>query len=60
MMRTTQERINTIQGKVTQKREEIAGRKAALNTTFLLLYAFGSLIVLTGSALGTIQSARSS
>jgi hypothetical protein len=34
MMRTTQERINTIQGKVTQKREEIAGRKAAPTPRF--------------------------
>jgi hypothetical protein len=58
MMRITQERINTIQGKLTKMREEIAGRKAALNTTFLLLYAVGSLIVLTGSALGAVQSAK--
>jgi hypothetical protein len=60
MMRITQERINTIQGKLAQKREEMAGRKAALNTTFLLLYAIGSLTVLTGSALGAVQSAKSS
>jgi hypothetical protein len=59
MMRITQERISTIQGKVAKKREEIAGRKAALNATFLLLYTIGSLIVLIGSALGAVQSARS-
>jgi hypothetical protein len=60
MMRITQERINTIQGKLAQKREEIARRKAALNTTFLLLYAIGSLTILTGSALSAVQSTRAS
>jgi hypothetical protein len=60
MMHATQERIHMIQGRVAQKREGIARRKAALNTTFLLLYAIGSLIVLTGSALGIVQSVRSS
>jgi len=58
LMRIVQERINAIQGKVTEKREEIGERKAALNGVFLVLYAVGSLTVLTSSALNAVKSAR--
>jgi hypothetical protein len=57
-MHITQERINAIQGRLVQKREEVNGRKVVLNTTFLLLYAIGSVTILTGSALDAVQSTR--
>jgi hypothetical protein len=60
MMRITQERINTIQGKLAEAREKIGEQKAALSAAFLVLYALGSLTVLTGSALNVVLSARSS
>jgi hypothetical protein len=59
MMRIVQERINTIQGKVAERRKQIDERKVALNGVFLVLYAAGSLMVLTGSVLNAVMSARS-
>ena len=41
MMRVTQERINSIQGKLAEARTRIGGQKAALNAMFLVLYAVG-------------------
>jgi cell division protein FtsB len=60
MMRVTQERINTIQGKLSKMREKIAGRKASLNIIFLVLYAIGSLTVLIGSVVAVLQSTKAS
>jgi hypothetical protein len=55
-----QERTVKIQEKVFQKQEEANQHKEMLNNIFLLMYAIGSLIVLTGGLLGAIQSARDS
>ena len=59
MMRIVQERIDTIQEKVAEKRKQIGERKVALNGIFLVLYAIGSLTVLTGSVLNVVVSPRS-
>jgi hypothetical protein len=60
MMGTTQDRIEKIQGKLADKRNEITNRKATLNTMFLILYAVGSVIVLVGSILNAVTASKSS
>ena len=60
MMGTTQDRIEKIQGKLADKRNEITNRKATLNTMFLILYAVGSVIVQVGSILNAVTASKSS
>lgn len=60
MMRITQDRIEKIQGKLADKRDEITNRKTTLNTMFLILYAVGSIIVLVGSVLNAVNASKSS
>jgi hypothetical protein len=60
MRQITQERIDTIQGKLTAQRDKVTNRKLALSTVFLILYAIGSVTILTGSTLSAIMSSKSS
>ncbi len=58
MMATTQERLEKIQGELADQKDEIINRKSTFNKIFLLLYAFGSAIVLVGSVFNVLISSE--
>jgi hypothetical protein len=59
MTRITQNRLEKIQGKLMDKKNKIIDRKAGLNMMFLTLYAAGSVIILGGNILGTVNLSKS-
>ena len=58
MMSILQTRINTIQGRLEDRKAAIAERKSTYNKVFLALYALGTLTLLAGSTLNALASSR--